>query len=342
MTTIPLHVEAVGMACPIGLTAATACAALRAGIDRRRELAYFDDDGSAIIGSALRALPEGMPRRQRWLHLLALALRDLSSRQPSDALTRTTLFLKLPRDEERTTISSIEIARHLSAELGAPLEPSQFVLAEEAVDAYQLLVAGREHLSGGKARACVVAAADSLIDARSLLALVRQNRLKTPRNADGVIPGEAAACIRLTLRSPALLARISGIGSAVEPGLLTNDIPLRGEGIAEAARLALTEAGLAMHDLDFRLSDAAGEAYHFKEQVLVIARLLRRNMAGFPLWLPARALGHVGHAGGMCNLVWAVVALARGYAPGPRAIAFSGDAQGLRSAAVVERPEGRR
>lgn len=331
-------IDAVGMACPIGLTAASACAAMRAGVDRWQDLDYRDDDGEAILGSRIPELPEGTSRRKRCIGLLARALRDVQLGAPSVELARTAIFLRLPCERGGDLASTL--ARELSAELGTTLDPGAIHLAEDGVDALRLLDEARNHLHDAGTRACLVCAADSLVDARSLLALARDRRLKTPHNADGVIPGEAAACVRLVRQDNRAPVRVRGIGSATEPGLLTNDVPLRGEGLAAAARSALDEAGLAMHDLDFRLSDAAGEAYHFKEQTLVLARLLRQNMKAFPLWLAAQTLGHVGQAAGLCNLVWATVALTRGYAPGPRAIVFAGDDGGRRSAVVVEREGG--
>lgn len=52
----PIEVRAVGLTCPVGLRWVHACAAMRAGIDRKQELPYCDDEGRRLVGSRLRLL----------------------------------------------------------------------------------------------------------------------------------------------------------------------------------------------------------------------------------------------------------------------------------------------
>jgi 3-oxoacyl-[acyl-carrier-protein] synthase-1 len=335
----PVHVEAVGMACPVGLTATLACAAIRAGIDRRMEMDYLDNDGEPIVGSHLDSLGWERTRRERWSILLAYALRDLCRNHGLGLIERTPMVLVVPADSNGYQPTNAEIAVDLAARLQIQIDPRQVeVVFADSYGAFWAIAAARQRLvaaSQSDARV-LVAAADSLIEARVLLRLARARRLITKENSDGVIPGEAAACVLLGTSAKVGHASIVGMGFGNEPGRLDNDVPLRGEGIADAARQALSEAGLAMHDLHFRLSDASGEAYWFKEQVLVISKLLRRNMDEFPLWLAAARLGDVGCAASLCNLLTAVAAWRRGYAPGPRAIAYASAGNGDRAALVLE------
>ena len=98
------------------------------------------------------------------------------------------------------------------------------------------------------------------------------------------------------------------------------DEPLLGVGLTRAADLALTEAGVGMHDIDFRLSDVTGESYGFKEQVLAVNKLLKVHKEEFPLWHYADAIGDTGAAAGLCQLAIAYQAFVKGYAPGRRAV----------------------
>ena len=211
------------------------------------------------------------------------------------------------------------------------------MFAEGSVGAFKAIRRAQELLTGGQGQDCVVAAADSLIDAQALLDLSRRRGLLTEDNSDGVIPGEAAGCLLLSAHPGRTLASMRGAGFAHEPATLDNDVPLRGEGITTAARRALAEAGLALHDIDFRVSDAAGESFSFKEQALLLARLLRQRRADFPLTLCAEVLGQTGAAAGLCGLISAIAAFGRQYAPGPRAIAFASAPGGERAALIVER-----
>lgn len=331
-----IHLRGVGMATPVGLTATTTCAAIRAGIDRTRELPYVGNDNNPLSGSRLSELNMELSRRQRWLTLLVTALRDLLAEHPRALLERVPLLLAIPRDSDGTEVKAAELAYELSAALEVRIQPTQIItIFEGSFGGYYGLSLARQRMQAGETNV-IVAAADSLIEARALAALDRQRQLLRTDNADGVIPGEAAACVLLNVGPASALASLRGIGLAKEAGRRDNDVPLRGNGIAHAAKQALSEAVLRMHDLNFRAADAAGDAYAFKEQVLAVSKLLRRNMDDFPLLLPATALGFTGAAAGMCALVYVAVAMASGHAPGPRAIVYASAESGNRAAVIVE------
>ena len=151
------------------------------------------------------------------------------------------------------------------------------------------------------------------------------------RVLDGVT-GEAGAALIVSTRPLRLAprqARIAGLGFATERE------PSRGLGIAEAARLALREADLDLAEIDFRISDAAGEPYAFKELALMLARLLRRKRERFPLWLPSESIGYTGAASALVGLAVAFQAFRRGYAPGPRALVSAAGSTGDRAVAVL-------
>jgi 3-oxoacyl-[acyl-carrier-protein] synthase-1 len=134
------------------------------------------------------------------------------------------------------------------------------------------------------------------------------------------------------------LAHIRGIGLAREQASLTNDVPLRAQGLVEACHAALTQAGLALHEIDLLLSDASGEGFFFKERALLLSRLLSTPKPTLPIWSCATTLGHTGAAAGLCNVVWALAARERGYAPGPRVLACAGSELELRAALVFSHP----
>ena len=71
-----VHVRAMGMACPVGLRWAPACAAIRAGINRKRQLIYRDNDGEPIVGSHLGLLDPSWAGERRWRWLLRSAIAE--------------------------------------------------------------------------------------------------------------------------------------------------------------------------------------------------------------------------------------------------------------------------
>lgn len=332
----PVYVSAAGLACPVGLTWPSACAAMRAGISRKSISAYTDNKGREIITSYLpQLIPEDASWEARWLFLLTQALRDMTGDSGPRALERIPMFLALPPSSSDRPYSVNQVCNALSKELGVQLSPDLLqIFCDGAHGGYVALQKGRASVYAG--RACVVAGADSFLSSRRLLVLAEKQRLLLEGNSDGFIPGEAACAMLLSHDRRHALGQVSGIGFAVEPSLLDNDTPLRAAGLVAAVQAALDEAGLQLADLDFRLSDAAGESFYFKEQSLLVSRLLRERRPEFPLWLPAASLGDTGAAVGLCSLLWAMAAWDRDYAPGPRALACAGNDQGARAAIVLE------
>ena len=181
----------------------------------------------------------------------------------------------------------------------------------------------REQVLLAAAPQCLVAGVDSYINGPTLIGLETQHRLKTPLNSNGLIPGEGAAAVLVQrkARGPAAAKlQVLGLGFGQEKATLLSDEPFIGLGLAEAGRQALADAKLPMHDMEFRVSDVTGESYGFKEQSLLMARLLRRRREDTPLYHPAESLGDTGAAAGVVQLAATAAMFAKKYAPGPQGI----------------------
>lgn len=333
--TATMDVAALGMACPLGLSARAACAAIRAGLNARQLLPYADEDGEPIAGAMLERIEPHRPRRQRWLGLACYALFDLLGARMAEMLAQVPMILVLSDSEAATADGFERVRRELSAQLECELPPRLLQIVVGGPSAgLRALVNARAWLTNS-APGCIVLAADSLVDARSLHGLSQRRRLLTARNPDGLSPGEAAACVFLQSSMARSWGRIVGLGVGWEDATFDNDVPLRAEGLVQASRAALGEAGMGLHDVDFRVCDATGESFSFKEHALLPARLLRQRKVAFPLWSTAAMLRHVGAAAGLCGLVMALDACARGHAPGSRALVLAGSDEGERAAAIV-------
>ncbi|MFE8602413.1 hypothetical protein [Archangium violaceum] len=309
---------------------------MRAGITRKSISSYRDNDGYEIVGSYLRdGISEDASEDERWLSLLSYALEDIARQMPHPMIEHMPLLLARPLLRNGHPYPHHVLADTLSTRLELRIVPSNIrVFNEGAYGSYVALEHGRALARAGQP--CIVAAAESMLCARTLLRLSEQRRLLVEDNPDGIIPGEAAAAVLLTKDKKHALATVRGLGFGKEPASFNNDIPLRADGVVAAARAALLEANLQLHQLDFRVSDAAGESFYFKEQSLFVSRLLHERRAEFPLWLPAETLGDTGAASGMCGTLWAVASWVRKYAPGPRAIGFAGNDEGARAAVIIE------
>lgn len=178
---------------------------------------------------------------------------------------------------------------------------------------------------------------DSLLQSATIEALLRQRRLATPTNADGVIPGEGAAAVLLGLRHhDTPLLWIDAAAGADEAWRLGGDLPMRAGGLTQAIRRALEQVNLAMADLDFQASGMAGESWYAKEASLALSRTLERRKPQFPHEMIARAVGETGAALPVLTLAWLAEALAEQPNPlGQSGLLHFAGADGRRSALVV-------
>ena len=332
-----IYLSCFSLVCAVGYSAASASAALQAGIPAFAETVYRDGNGEPIIGAAVEAVEPHVRGSERLLGLVRLALGEFES-EFGGRLPRGRMPLLLCSSEtERPGARLSDIVGRLRFPAGSSSgnrRPTH--VANGATSVFQAIRMARAHLAEPGTEVCLILAADSLIDARVLHWLDRTHRLKTSDRTDGIIPGEAA-CLAVVSREPLSDDRVSvrGLGVTTESATVLNEEPFRADGMTAALRAALQEAGLAMHEVDFRLSDVGGESYAFEELVLAQTRLMRKVRSSQPLWHPADCMGDCGAAAGLTQLAWAGQAFQRGYAPGPVAALHASSAFGQRAAAVV-------
>jgi 3-oxoacyl-[acyl-carrier-protein] synthase-1 len=310
---------------------------MRAGIDAFAELPYLDNHGEPIMGAVVPELAPELRGRARLVELLKRPLAGLPDRLPESLPLDQLPLLVCTREPERPGATVNAIVREVETTLGIAFRrDNSDHVPRGSVGAFEALAHARRIITEGRAEACLIAAFDTLVDARALLWLDRAKRLKTPMQSDGVIPGEGA-CVTLVTAAPATPTHVAirGLGFAVEAATVLNEESFLGKGMAAAVRGALGEAGLAMHEIDFRLSDVAGESYAFEELSLAHSRVQRTVRECQVLWHPADKTGDCGAAAGLLQLAWAEQALARGYAPGRLGMCHGSAATGARAAAVV-------
>jgi 3-oxoacyl-[acyl-carrier-protein] synthase I len=188
----------------------------------------------------------------------------------------------------------------------------------------------------GFARVLIVAT-DSLLNWRTVSHYEQQDRLLTPGNSNGFIPGEGAGA--LLVGKPAGNGSqivCTGLGFAVEHAHVGTNEPLRGEGLSLAIKAALADAGLEMHQIDFRIADLSGEQFYFKEASLALSRTLRRLKDAFEMWHPAECIGEAGSPGGVVAIAVALAASAKGYAPGQSILVHMSNDDGNRAALTLK------
>ena len=237
-----MFVASTGMTCPVGLTGAAACAAMRADIAMLEELPYCDNQGEPIIGAVVPGLDPELRRGSRLVEILVMALADCLGDDPAIPTTEVPLLVGLAEENRPGGGAALAdtIVAQVQDKLGRKFHPNRSgVILKGHTAGFEALRIAREWLQDSEIPACLVCGVDSYINASSLLWLDQHWRLKTPANQHGLIPGEAAAAV-LVQRAPhaGMAVQVTGLGFGKEAAHVLSEEPLLGLGLTEAgARL---------------------------------------------------------------------------------------------------------
>jgi len=339
-----IFLGATGMVSAVGLNAPASCAAIRAGIAGFTELPYKDKQRRPVIGATVPHVDLKSTRVERLVEMLGMATRECLEQQtrlpPVRGIPLLVGLAEAGRPAGGAPLAETIVGRveaHIGMQFHRRLSGA---ITTGHTAGFELLERVRQLMMSEDIPGCVVAAVDSYINGTSLMWLEQQWRLKREGHSNGVIPGEAAAAVYIDRQTPgdgSAGIRLLGLGFAREAATIMSEEPLLGVGLTAAARSALAESNLKLHDMDFRLSDATGESYGFKELAQVVARLHRVWKEEVPHWHCADSIGDTGAAAGICQLVLGADAFRRGYAFGDRAICFTSGVADRRAVAVIER-----
>jgi 3-oxoacyl-[acyl-carrier-protein] synthase I len=185
-------------------------------------------------------------------------------------------------------------------------------------------------------RRVLIAAVDGLLSWQTLMHYDRVDRLLREDNSNGFMPGEGAGA--LLVGDPTGQAELLciGVGFGREAACIDSEEPLRAEGLVTAIRSALTEAGRAMHDFDYRITDISGEQYYFKEAALALSRTLHQPKEEFDIWHPAECTGEAGALAGAAIVALADSACRKSYAKGLNIVAHMSNDAGQRAALLMQ------
>jgi 3-oxoacyl-[acyl-carrier-protein] synthase-1 len=335
MSGLPLVLSSFGLITGVGLDAPSTCAAIRCAIDAFDETRFMDAGGEWIMGCEV-PLEQPWRGKTKLIKMAAKALRETLEQSPDIDPERTPLMLCLAESDRPGRIIDDDNAFFfdLCAELGVEFHPRSRVISQGHVSIGAALLQARKLIADDVARQVLVAATDSLLVAPTLASYEERDRLLTSQNSNGFIPGEAGAAmvVRASGRSEGPGLMCTGIGSGVEHATVDSEEPLRADGLVTAFRAALADAGCDMGDMDFRITDVAGEQYHFKEASLALSRTLRIRKEEFDIWHPADCIGEVGAAAGLVSLVVGAYAGEKDYSKGRGVLFHFGNDDGKRVA----------
>ena len=335
MSAAPVSILGCGMMTGVGLTAEASCAAIRCAIDNFQETRFIARGGEWIMGSEV-PLDEpwrGIPKLAR---LLAGPLKECLDLIPDTAPETIPVLLAVAEEERPGRLDGLgtPLFYQTSELLGVRFHERSEVIPQGRVGGAVALYRASRMINEEGFPYVIVAGVDSYLVAGTLNAYDERERLLTPNNSDGFIPGEAGGALLVGPVSNGGLV-CQGMGFAVEKAMIDSEEPLRADGLTQAIRRAFNATGLTMGDLDYRITDISGEQYYFKEAALALSRLLQERKEEFDIWHPADCIGEVGAAALPSMLSMMQVAGRKNYAPGSRPLAHLGSDDGKRAAIVL-------
>lgn len=337
MATAPIAIRSTGLVTSVGLTAPAACAAMRCKLTNPSETRFIDAGGEWIMGHSV-------PLDQAWRGLAklekmaALAIEEcLADVAPAERQDIPLLLCVAERERPgRLEGLDDQLFIDIATGLGARFAPTSRVIAQGRVSVAVALGHARRLIQEQEVPRVLIAATDSLLTWPTLSHYERADRLLTARNSNGFMPGEGAGA--LLVEAPAGRGELlcTGLGFGIEKAHIDSGEPLRADGLATALKAALAEAAREMHDLDFRITDVAGEQYYFKEASLALSRTMRQRKAEFDIWHPAECTGEAGALAGAAIIALADAACRKAFAPGPRIVAHLANDAGQRAAVTLQ------
>ncbi len=342
---VSLAITGVGVVSPVGLSGLVAMHSVRSGMSRLAMQRIPDRVREWIAGGAVPTWVTGVRQRR----LLALAIQAMNA-----ALARAECD---PNDPGT--------ARHIAVLLGGPergrpgygLLSGDIALRQLIADTelasfgrLETVEAGACSAQAGLARAaelfattsitrCVIGAADTQLQLRTIRWHEDQIRLKCSYATDGLMPAEAAAFVVVEpedaarARGVPIVARILAVNTAMEAATVLSDLPNAATGMAGAVRGTLEDAGVRPAEVGMVWSDLNGESYRAREWAFTEVRL------GFTdsteLMHPADCHGDLGAATDANLLGLAALSHASGWSGGCPALIVSGSEGGWRGATLV-------
>ncbi|QRK06690.1 hypothetical protein JQX13_42545 [Archangium violaceum] len=343
-----VEVVAVAARTPVGLTAESSAASVRAGICRYAEYPFIDPRGEPVVVSADRLLEPKLEGRDRLVPMAQSVLEEIEAKIDQKILYGGKLSVLLALPETRPGFSEEDaawVADSVAARLRSKTSSARVEIAGRghagAIRAVEQVV---RECSESRDNLFLVVGVDSYHHADTFMWLERSRRFAQSGIRNGFTPGEGAGCLALIsaglrrrLRLPQL-AIVRGARTAQERLLRDSDTGSFGVGMTQAVQGAVAGLDLPREGVDELYTDINGERYRSEEWGFVALRAPS-------VWRSARykapsdCWGDVGAAFGALGGVLAVRAFARGYARGPRALVMAGSDSGLRGAMLLQAPQ---
>jgi 3-oxoacyl-[acyl-carrier-protein] synthase I len=338
MSGLPLAFLSAGMVSSVGFSAPASCAAIRAKLTNPSETRFLGSAGEWIVAHQVE-----MEKPWRGLTKLAkmasMAIEEALAELSRDQWSKIPMLLCVAELDRPGRFDGIDdrLMPMIQTELGVKFAAGTKIVPHGRVSVAVALAQARRMLEKHSCTQVLIAATDCLLTWPTLSHYEREDRLLTASNSNGFMPGEGAGALLVAQATgqPMELS-CTGIGLGMEAAHIDSGEPLRADGLSQAIKAALTEAGREMFDIDFRITDISGEQYYFKEAALALARTLHRRKEEFDIWHPAECTGEQGAVAGVSIIALAREACRKAYTKGPNIVAHMANDAGSRAALTLQ------
>lgn len=318
-------ITALGALTPVGANAEQSCAAIEAGINRIGEHAYYEctpddpewDEPLPLYVSDVPVIDPFTDGVERLLQLALPALTELmgGAKLRRSDLENCGLMLALPQADKAITALNLtaDFVPELCKRTGLTTLKLWKTSQIGTTGVFTLLQSASQKLQAGDIEYCIVGGVDSWLLEERLDEYDAAWRLRSERNVDGFIPGEAAVMLMLETahharaRGAPVLARIGGSGEGMEPETIQSQKHSTGDGLTQAIESAL-QTSAANQGFDSVYCSLNGESYYAFEWGVIMARLHATLEHMKNLVHPADCVGDVGAATGALLLACAASA----------------------------------
>ena len=337
MNARPLAIQKTGLMTAVGADAPSSCAAFRSKLSNPSPTRFMDSTGEWIMAHQVH-----LTQPERGLSKLAKMAATVIDEAMVDAhksdWSGIPLLLCVAEKDRPGRLEGLDdrLFDQIQEQLGARFASQSAIVTQGRIGVAVALAQARNLIEAGAARRVLIAAVDSLLSWSTLSHYDRQARLLTQENSNGFMPGEGAGALLVGDPSRQTELLCTGLGFAKEKAHIDSEKPLRAEGLSMAIREALADAGLAMHNFDYRIADLSGEQYYFKESSLALSRTLHQPKDEFDLWHPAECTGEAGALAGASIIALAEAASRKVYANGENVLAHMSNDAGQRAALSLQ------
>jgi 3-oxoacyl-[acyl-carrier-protein] synthase I len=346
----PIVISAVAAVSPVGHSAAISFASIKARLARigvSSDIRIHNETGKLmpVTCAAVTGVTDGHRGFLRHFRMAVRAFAQVLADSALDEplLADTTLHLVLAERERPGMDDRVpqQLVRKMTRALSMDdLSSRTTITSTGHAGVFEALQGAAGAIASGRSSRSLVGAVDGYLDERTLEWLNDTGRLKTDETPNGFIPGEGAAFVlleRLSVaqaRNASAMARLTGIGNAVESNSIYEKSACTGEGLTGAIRMAREAAGDTTSPA-LMVCDLNGERYRANEWGLAMSRSFDGHPSPSRVWHPADCLGDCGAAAGVLNLVFATLALTQGTVAEGSALVWGSSDDGERGAAML-------